>query len=173
MFSLRFNNISLQTVIGSKMDVSRRIEEYLAGPEELRQAIAGMTAAEIDAAPIPGKWSTRQVICHIADFEPVYADRMKRVIAEENPPLLGGDPDVFAERLAYEQRDLEEEFQLMTAVRQHTARILKSLSADQFQRTGIHSRDGELSLATLLDRITHHIPHHIQLIQEKREALNA
>ncbi|MFH1302870.1 MAG: DinB family protein, partial [Planctomycetota bacterium] len=72
------------------MDVTKRIEEYLAGPDELRQAIAGMSAAEIDAAPIPGKWSTRQIICHIADFEPVYADRMKRVIAEENPPLLGG-----------------------------------------------------------------------------------
>jgi len=171
VFSLDFNHI-FHTLIGSNMDVAKRIEEYLAGPDELRQAIAGMSAAEIDAAPIPGKWSTRQIICHIADFEPVYADRMKRVIAEENPPLLGGDPDLFAAKLAYDQRDLEEEFQLMTAVRQHTARILKTLSPEQFQRTGIHSRDGELSLATLLDRITNHIPHHIRLIREKREAMN-
>ena len=153
------------------MDIRQRIEDYLAGPEQLRQAIAGMSAAELDAAPIPGKWSTRQVVCHIADFEPVYADRMKWVLVEENPPLPGGDPDQFAEKLAYEQRDLEEELQLISAVRNHLGRILKTLEPAQFERTGIHTRDGELSLWTLLDRITGHIPHHIKLIQEKRDAL--
>lgn len=153
------------------MGMSKQIEEYLVGPETLRQAIAGMTSAEIDAAPIPGKWSTRQIICHIADFEPVYADRMKRVIAEDDPPLLGGDPDVFAQRLAYEQRDIEEEFQLIIAVRQHMARILMSIDPDDFQRTGIHSQDGALSLDQLLGRITNHIPHHVQFIREKRDAL--
>ena len=64
------------------MDIRQRIEDYLAGPEQLRQAIQGMTDAELDAAPVPGKWSTRQVVCHIADFEPVYADRMKWVLVE-------------------------------------------------------------------------------------------
>ncbi|QDU07750.1 DinB family protein [Gimesia aquarii] len=172
MLSKVDSNTSPHKMIGKLMSISERIEEYLAGPETLRQAIAGMTAADIDAAPIPGKWSTRQIICHIADFEPVYADRMKRVIAEEDPPLMGGDPDLFAERLAYEQRDLEEEFQLMIAVRQHMGRILKSIDPDDFQRTGNHSRDGALSLTDLLSRITNHIPHHIKFIREKRNALN-
>lgn len=71
------------------MDIRQRIEDYLAGPEQLRQAIEGMTDAELDAAPIPGKWSTRQVVCHIADFEPVYADRMKWVLVEENSTAAG------------------------------------------------------------------------------------
>ena len=44
------------------------IAEYLAGPAALWQAIQGMTPAQLNAAPIPGMWSTRQVICHIADF---------------------------------------------------------------------------------------------------------
>lgn len=172
MLSKVDSNTSPHKMIGKLMSISERIEEYLAGPETLRQAIAGMTDSDIDAAPIPGKWSTRQIICHIADFEPVYADRMKRVIAEEDPPLMGGDPDLFAERLAYEQRDIEEEFQLMIAVRQHMGRILKSIDPDDFQRTGNHSRDGALSLTDLLSRITNHIPHHVQFIREKRNALN-
>ncbi|HCO24047.1 MAG: hypothetical protein CME31_09390 [Gimesia sp.] len=153
------------------MNISQRIEEYLAGPEALRRAIEGMSAAELDAAPILGKWSTRQVICHIADFEPVYADRMKWIIAEDQPPLPGADHNLFAERLAYDQRDMEEELQLITVVRQNMSRILKTLNEEQFQRTGLHSHDGEVSVANLLERITHHIPHHIQMIQEKRDAL--
>ena len=147
------------------------IDDYLAGPQKLRDAIAGMTAEQLDAAPIPGKWSTRQIICHIADFEPVYADRMKRVIIEDNPPMMGGDPDVFAAGLAYDQREIEEELQLITAVRKHVARILKTLQPEQFERTGKHSVDGPLSLAALLQRITNHIPHHIAFIDEKRAAM--
>ena len=145
--------------------------DYLAGPAALRQAIAGMTPAQLNAAPISGKWSTRQVICHIADFEPVYADRIKRVIAEDEPLLMSGDPDQFAAKLAYDQRDLETELQLIEAVRRHLASILRTLPAETFQRAGKHSRDGQLTIETLLTRITGHIPHHVQTIAEKRAAL--
>lgn len=147
------------------------IDQYLAGPEQLRQAVAGMTDEQFDAAPIPGKWSTRQVVCHVADFEPVYADRMKRVIAVSEPTFFGGDPDVFAARLAYDQRDVEEELQLIEAVRRQMARILHSLTDDEFQRIGHHSEDGTITLATLFQRITDHIPHHVRFVEEKRRAL--
>ena len=131
-----------------------------------------MSAAELDAAPVAGKWSTRQVVCHIADFEPVYADRMKRVIAEDrNLPLRGGDPDVFAAKLAYDERNIEDELLLIEAVRRHVAAILKTLPGEAFERTGLHWVDGPLSLETLLRRITGHIPHHIRFIEEKREML--
>jgi uncharacterized damage-inducible protein DinB len=155
------------------MPIDELIANYLAGPQLLRDAIAGMTAKELNAAPVPGKWSTRQVICHIADFEPVYADRMKRVVAEDNPPLRGGDPDVFAAKLAYDDRDIEEELHLIEAVRRHVARILKTLPEETFQRTGQHSEDGPLSLEILLKRITGHIPHHVKFIEEKKKALQS
>ena len=68
------------------------LEQYLAGPGLLRRAVAGMTRDELLARPIPGTWSTQEVVCHLADYEPIYADRMKRVIALEGPELLRGDP---------------------------------------------------------------------------------
>ena len=61
------------------------IDDYLAGPGLLRQAVAGMSRDQLLARPIPGKWSTLEVICHLADFEIVGADRIKRVIAENEP----------------------------------------------------------------------------------------
>ena len=153
------------------MSMTALIDGYLAGPAQLRKAIAGMTPAQIDAAPVAGKWSTRQVICHIADFEPVYADRIKRVIAEDQPLLMSGDPDEFAAKLAYGQRDLHVELQLIEVVRQHLAGILRTMSPEVFQRSGKHSRDGLLTIEVLLKRIAGHIPHHIQSIIEKRVAL--
>ena len=153
------------------MDISELIDNYVAGPQALRDAIAGMTPEQIDSAPVPDKWSTRQVICHLADFEPVYADRMKHVIAEDEPPFAGGFHQQFADHLAYDQRDIEEEIKLMDVTRSQMARILRSLPAEAFERTGIHSVDGPMTLRTLLERITGHIPHHVQFIEEKKQAL--
>ena len=153
------------------MSIAALIEQYVEGPGQLRTAIAGMTAEQFDSAPIPGKWSTRQVVCHIADFEPVYADRMKRVIAEEKPTIFGGDPDVFAARLAYDRRDVVDELNMIEAIRKHVAAILRSLPNEAYQREATHSVDGPLSLEDLLKRITNHIPHHLRFVEEKRAAM--
>jgi hypothetical protein len=147
------------------------IEQYLAGPGLLRGAVAGMTKDQLLARPVPGKWSTQEVVCHLADYEPIYADRMKRVIALEGPELLRGDPGLFAARLAYDRRDVEEELALIEIARKQMARILRVLTPEDFQRQGGHSRDGVLTLEVLLQRITAHIPHHVRFIEEKRRAL--
>ena len=147
------------------------IIDYVAGSEILRRCVSGMSAEQISAKPIPFKWSTRQVVFHISDFEMIYADRMKRVIAESEPTFFGGEPTLFADRLAYDVRDVDEEIRLVKAIRRHMARILRSLHADDFQRKGIHSEDGPLTLIDLLQRVTDHIPHHAQYIEEKRKAL--
>ena len=153
------------------MSISELINEYAAGPQTLRAAIAGMTPEQIDAAPVPDKWSTRQFVCHLADFEPVYADRMKHVIAEDKPTFAGGFQQQFAEHLAYDQRDIEEELTLIEVVRSQMARILRTLPPEAFERTGIHSVEGPMTLRTLLERITNHIPHHVQFIEEKRRVM--
>ena len=148
------------------------IDHYLAGPELVQQAVQGMSQEQLDAKPIPGKWSTRQVVCHLADFEPIYADRMKRVIAEQCPTFFGGDPDTFAAHLAYDHRSISAELSLLTAVRQQMAAILRELNADDFQRVGNHSESGRVTLEDLLRNIGNHVPHHIQFIDEKRKALD-
>ena len=153
------------------MNIPQMIQEYRGGAAKLRAAVAGMTREQLAARPVPGKWSTLEVLCHIADFEPIYADRMKRVVAEENPLLPSGDPDVFQARLAYGQRDAAEELTLIETVRSQMARILATLGERDFARTGKHSVDGPLSLSVLLERITGHIPHHVKFIEEKRRAL--
>lgn len=153
------------------MEITTLINDYAAGPQELRDAIAGMTPEQIDTAPVPGKWSTRQVICHLADFEPVYADRMKHVIAEDQPTFPGGFDRQFAEHLAYDKRDIEEELTMIEVTRSQMVRILRSLPPEGFERTGIHSVRGPMTLRTLLEAITNHIPHHVQFIGEKRRAM--
>jgi uncharacterized damage-inducible protein DinB len=153
------------------LSIKKLLNDYRNGPLLLRAVLAGMTPAQLDAAPIPGKWSTRQVICHLADAELLYADRFKRIIVEDQPPLRSMDPDAFVARLACSARDLSVELETIDAVRRHMSGILQTLSDADFQRTGVHSADGPLTLQTLLERITGHIPHHARTVVEKRRAL--
>jgi uncharacterized damage-inducible protein DinB len=154
------------------MNYDALIEDYLAGPGLLRLAVSGMTREQLLARPVPGKWSTHEVVCHLADYEPIYADRMKRVVALKEPVLLQGDPRLFAAHLSYDHRDLEEELALIELTRKQMARILRSQKPEDFQRPGAHSRDGTLTLEDLLRRITGHIPHHVRFIEEKRRAMS-
>jgi hypothetical protein len=153
------------------MKYDAMIEQYLDGPNLLRHAVAGRTREQLLARPVPGKWSTLEVACHIADYEPIYADRMKRVIALNYPELFKGDPGLFAARLAYDHREVGEELALIELTRKQMARILRAIKPMDFQRRGAHFRDGALTLEDLLQRSTTHIPHHVQFIEEKKPAL--
>ncbi len=48
------------------MDYTQLIDDYFAGPQKLRAAVAGMTAEQLDARPIPGKWSMKLLVFSIA-----------------------------------------------------------------------------------------------------------
>jgi hypothetical protein len=147
------------------------IDNYLAGIQTVRRAVAGMTREQLLARPIPGKWSTQEVVCHLTDFEPIMADRMKRVIAEDRPTLLDADENCFAAALAYHDRDVAEELEIIEHTRRQLARILHTLRSEALQRVGIHNELGPRTLEQLLTRATNHIPHHVQFIEEKRVAL--
>ena len=147
------------------------IPPYLAGIETLRKAVAGMDRGQLLSRPVSGKWSTLEVVCHLADFDPILADRMKRVIAEERPTLLGADEKHFAAALAYHERDLEEELTLLEHTRSQMARILRALPAEALARVGVHNERGEMTLERLLNTAINHIPHHVTFIHEKRKAL--
>ena len=48
-----------------------------------------------------------------------------------------------------------------------------TLKPEDFQRRGVHSKSGPLTLEAFVERSTRHIPHHVRFIEEKRKALAA
>ncbi len=146
-------------------------DTYLTRAALLRVAVDGMTREQLIARPVPGKWSTLEVVAHISDFEPIMADRIKRVASHDNPTLLGADENLFAAHLFYHERIIDEELAVVDAIRSSTARTLRQLSPDALNRVGTHTEAGVLTLEQLILRATNHITHHLKFIREKREAL--
>jgi uncharacterized damage-inducible protein DinB len=147
------------------------VAAYQQGIEDLRSVVAGMTAAQILARPISGKWSTQEVVSHLADTEIYYTDRMERTIALERPLLMGVDERPYPERLNYQTFDLAEQLDLFTALRRHATRILRRLPPEAWQRTAVHSETGLVTLRQLVLQAVRHVRHHLPFIAEKRAAL--
>src|SRR5262245_6550622 len=106
---------------------SQLADAFLAGVQTLRQAVKGMSQQQLVARPVPDKWSTLEVICHLVDSDQAWIHRMKRIIAEDRPLLIGYDETRFAKSLNYHERDVEEELGLFDMSRRNMARVLRTL----------------------------------------------
>jgi hypothetical protein len=109
------------------------------GIEDLRTAVAGLTPEQIRSRPIPGRWSTLEVVAHIADTEIFFTDRIERTIAMDRPLLMSVDERAYPERLNYQSFDFSEQLDLFAALRRHLVRILRLQSPEAWQRVGVHS----------------------------------
>jgi uncharacterized damage-inducible protein DinB len=147
------------------------IDAYLEGLEPLHKSVTGLSPAQLRAKPVAGKWSTLEVLAHVADMEAVFAERIKRVIAEDEPNFFDADADLWASKLAYADRDATVELWLVEATRRQLAGILRTLPDSALSRRGTHSTAGSLTLEQLLSKVTSHLVHHVRFIEEKRRAL--
>jgi len=147
------------------------IAAYEVGIEELRRAVEGMTAEQLLARPIAGKWSTQEVVSHLADTEIYFTDRIERTIALERPLLLGVDERPYPQRLNYQGFDLAEQLALFAALRRHAVRILRMQPSEAWVRTAVHSEIGLVTLRQLVLQAVRHLRHHLPFIAEKRAAL--
>ena len=148
------------------------VEQYEKGASKLALALRGLTREDMLCAPPAdagvGKWSIQQVAMHLADSELVFADRMKRVIAEDNPTLVGFDENKWAAHLHYEDQDANEAAQLVESARRMMANVLRKLPEGAFARRGTHTQAGPQTLAQLVQKAVNHLDHHVKFIHDKR-----
>ncbi len=147
------------------------VGRYTRGPRDLQQALDGMNEAQLKSRPIAGKWSTLEVLCHLADTEQFFADRIKRTASLDRPLLLGVDASRYVDALHYNDRDAKEEFDLVVATRTQMGRILGSLSPEAWERTAVHSETGLVTLRQLVLNAINHLNHHLAFVLEKRKAM--
>jgi uncharacterized damage-inducible protein DinB len=147
------------------------IDRYAAGGNLLIYATSGLAPEHATARPGPGAWSLAEVVAHLLDCDLVHGDRMKRVIAEDEPVLQAFDENRWIERLDSQSIPIEEAVNLFAAHRRWMTRILRKCSDADFARVGLHSEAGRKSLAELVTTAVSHVDHHLRFLFGKRAAL--
>ena len=114
------------------------IEQYNDGYRVIAEALTGIDDEQLDARPGPGKWSSREIVHHLADSEMTAAIRLRLLLAVDNPPIYGYNQDEFARRLFYD-RPIAASLDAFKAARLTTGEILKCMSDADWRRTGSHT----------------------------------
>ena len=154
------------------MDAARRadlIARYRSGHAVIAESLAGIDEAGLDARPADGGWTPREVVHHTADSEMTSAVRLRRLIAEENPTIVGYDGDIFAERLHYADRPIEPALEAIAGARSTTAQILDRLTEVEWAGTGTHTESGSYGVERWLEIYALHCDEHADQIRRARE----
>jgi hypothetical protein len=141
------------------------VEQYREGPSIVEAALAGATDAELDARPADGGWTARETAHHIADSEITSAIRLRRLIAEENPEIIGYDGNVFPDRLYYGTRPVASALATIVAARAGTAEILDRLTEAEWQRRGSHNEYPSYGVSEWLEIYAVHCHEHADQIK--------
>lgn len=134
------------------------VAQYAAGAAAFEAALADVADDELDAHPIEGEWSVREIAHHLCDGELNSAIRLRRLIAEDEPVLPAYDEMRFSRTLHYPERPIGPSVEAMRAARASTLSILERLTEAEWARTGTHTQQGPYSVdAWLRDYASH--PH--------------
>ncbi|HEY5548727.1 MAG TPA: DinB family protein [Coriobacteriia bacterium] len=157
-----------RTSIADDIAQDALIVRYLAGPALVRETIAGMDEAQLQARPIPGKMSTHDVVTHIVDSEGGLGGRVKRAIAGEEVPVVGGrHPEVVCDP----DRDLDADLDLLTAKREQLAEELRALPADGWEVVALRRDDRTMTVRQVIVLMVRHLENHVATIEEKKAVL--
>lgn len=150
-------------------EIKTELERLHSGIPMIRAVVAGLTEEQLRARPVPGKWSMLECISHMADFEPILVYRAKSMLAFDKPDLIGVDEARFTVR--YDVRQLSEELDVFITTRLAMHRILSALSPADFERRGLHSELGEITVFSYVKGMSGHLEHHMKHMNDKRTAL--
>src|SRR6185295_384400 len=149
-------------------DIPALLERFRRGPEVVASALTGVSGAEEDFVPAPGKWSIRQIMAHLADSELVGAHRLRLVIAEDNPTLTAFDQDAWTRNLDYARRKPTQSLDTFRRLRAENYELLKELPETAFDRVGAQTENGPVSLRNLLETYAGHAENHARQLQAIR-----
>jgi hypothetical protein len=152
-------------------DVTNLIDRYRRGVAAVDAALAGATDADLDRCDGEG-WSARMVAHHLADSETNSYLRLRKLLAEDSPTIVGYDEAHYAEVLHYD-RPIETSLAVFRAVRASSAELLDRLRPEDLERTGEHTESGPYSVRTWLEIYAGHAEEHAAQIRRARQAAPA
>ena len=150
---------------------SARIDAYLTGSAELLKSIWGLTHDQLHAKPADGSWTIHQIVIHMLDSDLIGTDRMKRIACMDKPLIAAYDENAMVQLPGTSELNAFAACEMFQKNRQMTATILRHLPAAAWDRYGIHTESGKVSLGELLVKYTQHLEHHLKFIAAKRARL--
>lgn len=146
-------------------DVLARTPSLLAG------IVGRHSTSVLRSRPFEGKWTPNEIIGHLTDSEWVYGYRLRLILCEANPTLLGTQQDSWVIGLGHNHREPLEHVEIFRTLRRLNLEVWRRSSPSDLERTGRHNERGTESLSTMLRLLAGHDLSHLNQINRYIEAI--
>jgi len=174
MSDLRFPVGQFQSE-GQKLSDARRVQlvnEIAETPARLRDAVRGLTDAQLDTPYRDGGWTIRQVVHHVPDSHLNSYVRFKLALTEDSPVIKPYDEAAWANLADSQTTPIEVSLTLLDSLHERWVTLLRSLAPEQFARTFRHAERGLVSLDDNIALYAWHGRHHVAHVNSLRERMS-
>lgn len=148
----------------------------------LERALVGLEDADLDASPLQGGWTIRQIVHHIVDGDDLWKACIKAALGNE-----GGEftlewywtlpQQVWAESWEYAHRSLDLSIALFRANRDHIVQLMEQVPDAWNKTIGVRKPNGEVetvSAGFIVKMQAEHAEHHVaRILAIRRERSGA
>ncbi len=148
--------------------ISARLRDHAV---EIRRLLEGLDEDALNRRTIAGKWSLKEILCHIARVQRVFDVRLDTLLSEDNPEIsqYGPEGDLLFEEMAdHPATETLEEFLMERGL---LLGRLEKLTLDEWHRPGRHPEYENYDVHLQMDYLAHHEAHHVYQMFERRTPL--
>jgi hypothetical protein len=134
------------------------LEVIAATAAQLERIAGSLGPAHLSQPPAPGKWSAREILCHLADCELVFAFRLRQTLAEDHPVIQPFDQERWAN--SYAAYDAHLALAVFAPVRRWNVTLIRSVSPDAWSKPVTHPERGVMTFRVVVETMAGHDLNH-------------
>jgi hypothetical protein len=139
------------------------LEVISATPSRLAQLLEAIGPERLVAPPAPGKWSARDIVCHLSDCEIAFGFRLRQTLAEDNHVIQPFDQDRWAK--GYAASDARLALAALSALRAWNIALIESVKPPDLSKPVTHPERGTMTFQTIVETMAGHDRNHIKQIE--------
>ena len=169
----------------ARRPLAERVARLGRAAGEIAAAIDGRDAEALARRPDPANWSVTEIICHWRDVEELFLTRFLTILAVDEPKILAFgapaealkawyigdgvghplDPDRWALERQYHHSEPVGALAAFRRRREETLVVLQRLTPEQWERAGVHTGRGRMTIAEFAAALAGHDDNHIDQLR--------
>lgn len=129
--------------------------------ESIAFLISGAGEERLLKTPAPGKWNVQDNIAHLALYQPIFTDRINKILSTERPSFERYNSDNDPEFETWRKLPVDTLIAHIETNRHEIIKLITGLSETELARIGIHPKYGNLTILKWVEFFILHEAHHL------------
>jgi len=130
----------------------------------LHNLVHAIGPSRLTQSPAPGKWSPRDILCHLADCEIAFGFRLRQTLAEDHHILQPFDQEKWA--ATYSSIPATDAIMTFVTLRRWNLLLIESALTTHASKPVTHHERGTMTFSTIVETMAGHDLNHIAQLEK-------